>query len=394
MKPDKSHHKKLKLNPQKVSGGLKMVSGKRIASDFKVFSRGYLRNRFGLFFGLIFPVILILIFGAIFSGGSSGTINVYVQNQDTKAPPQADIASQFITALNSSSTIRVITVNATEDFPKYLADHSASDGIVIPENFSANYLAGHQVNVTVYGNPTSASSGIVSGTVNGYANYFNLNYYQKNAVPIIGIESATVNTQQTKYIDFLIPGLIGFSILTSPMFSLVNISSEYKKTKLFKQLSLTPLTKMEWLTSKMLWYIVLTIIGFILMVGVGVFAFGAHVTLTAGLIPFLVLGPMLFAALGMLVGTVTKSPETAGVVGNIVTFPMMFLSGTFFPISTMPQYLQTLAHILPLFYVIEGLNNVMVYGNAIGALIDFAVVAVITAIFFGLAVKLFKWRED
>ena len=370
-----------------------MISGKRIASDFKVFSRGYLRNKFGLFFGLIFPVILILIFGAIFSGGSSGTINVYVQNQDVNAPPQADIASQFLTALNSSTTIRVITVNAT-DFSKYLADHSVSDGIIIPENFSADYLAGHQVNVTVYGNPSSGSSGIVSGTVNGYANYFNLNYYKQNATPIIGIKSATVNTQQTKYIDFLIPGLIGFSILTSPMFSLVNISSEYKKTKLFKQLSLTPLTKMEWLTSKVLWYIVLTIAGFLLMVGVGIFAFGAHVTLSAGLIPFLILGPMLFAALGMLVGTVTKSPETAGVIGNIVTFPMMFLSGTFFPISTMPQYLQTTAHVLPLFYVIEGLNNVMVYGNLTGALIDFAVLAVITTVIFGLAVKLFKWRED
>jgi ABC-2 type transport system permease protein len=130
------------------------------------------------------------------------------------------------------------------------------------------------------------------------------------------------------------------------------------------------------------------------MVGVGVFAFGAHVTLSIGLIPFLVLGPMLFAALGMLVGTVTKSPETAGVIGNIVTFPMMFLSGTFFPISTMPQYLQTLAHVLPLFYIIEGLNNVMVYGNITGALIDFAVVIAITAVIFGLAVRLFKWRED
>ena len=105
-----------------------------------------------------------------------------------------------------------------------------------------------------------------------------------------GITSATVNTQQTKYIDFLIPGLIGFSILTSPMFSLVNISSEYKKTKLFKQLSLTPLTKMEWLISKMIWYIVLTIAGFLLMVGVGIFAFGAHVAITPWLIPFLSLG--------------------------------------------------------------------------------------------------------
>ncbi len=110
--------------------------------------------------------------------------------------------------------------------------------------------------------------------------------------------------------------------------------------------------------------------------------FGAHVTLTVWLIPFLVLGPMLFASLGMLVGTVTKNPETAGVIGNIVTFPMMFLSGTFFPISIMPQYLQTIAHVLPLFYIIEGLNNVMVYGNYMGAVIDLAVVAVITAVIF------------
>jgi ABC-2 type transport system permease protein len=368
-----------------------MVSGKRILSDFKVFSRGYLRNKFGLFFGLIFPVILILIFGAIFAGGGSSTVSVYAQNQDNGAFGQ-DIGASFLSALNESTTIRVITINASENFPDYLAAHSASDGIIIPQNFSAEYIAGHSVNVTVYGNPTASTSGIVSGTVSGYANYFNLQRF--NGTMVIGLSSATVSAQQTKYIDFLIPGLIGFSILTSPMFSLVNISSEYKKTKLFKQLSLTPLTKMEWLISKMMWYIVLTIAGFLLMVGVGIFAFNAHVALTPWLIPFLVLGPMLFASLGMLVGTVTKNPETAGVIGNIVTFPMMFLAGTFFPISSMPQYLQTFAHILPLFYVTEGLNNAMVYGNISGTIIDIAVLAIITVVIFALAVKLFKWRED
>ena len=353
-----------------------------------MFSRGYLRNKFGLFFGLIFPVILILIFGAIFSS-NSGTINVYAQNQDT-----GPLGLQFLTAINSSSTVKAITVDPSENFSQYLAAHSASDGIIVPANFSADYLAGHQVNVTVYGNPTTTSSSIVSQTVAGVINYFNLNYYKQNATPIIGITSTTVNTEQTKYVDFLIPGLIGFSILVSPMFSLVNISSEYKKTKLFKQLSLTPLTKMEWLTSKIMWYIVLTIASFLLMVAVGIVAFGAHVTLTVGLIPFLIVGPTLFASLGMLVGTVTKDPETAGVIGNIVTFPMMFLSGTFFRISIMPTYLQNIAHILPLFYVIEGLNNVMVYGNFTGALIDITVVVAITIIFFIAAARLFKWRED
>ena len=373
-----------------------MVSIRRIASDFRVFSRGYLRNKFGLFFGLVFPVMLILIFGAIFSGNSSGSINVYVQNQDTGpfSTPQLDIATQFMDAINSSGTVLLLPVNASENFSDYLADHSASDGIVLPNGFSATYLAGQQVNVTVYGNPTTSTNGIVSGTVYGVITYFNLKYYNPNANPIIGITSTTVNTEQTIYVDFLIPGLIGFSILISPMFSLVNISSEYKKTKLFKQLSLTPLTKMEWLASKVIWYITLSTFSFLLMVGVGVFVFGAHITLTLWFIPFLILGPTLFASLGMLVGTVTKNPETAGVIGNIVTFPMMFLSGTFFPISIMPQYLQSIAHILPLFYIIEGLNNVMVYGNYSGALIDLAVVTVITVVIFLAAIRLFKWRED
>jgi len=369
---------------------------KRTFADFKVFSRGYLRNRFGLFFGLIFPVILILIFGAIFSGTSNSSISVYVQNQDTGpfASPQMNIAQQFINQLNSSGVIKITLVPNSDNFTKYLSSQSASEGIIIPENFSVNYLAGTPVNVIVYSNPTLSTSSAVDQLINGIANYFNLNYYKQNAKPIIGITQATVSPHQTKYIDFLVPGLIGFAILISPMFSLVNISSDYKKTKLFKQLSLTPLTKMEWLASKILWYIVLSVISFFLMVAVGIYLYGASITLTPWLIPFLLIGPTLFAALGMLVGTVTKSPETAGVIGNVVTFPMMFLSGTFFPISIMPAYLQTLAHVFPLFYIIEGLNNVMVYSNYTGAILDLAVTALITVVIFVAAVRLFKWRED
>jgi ABC-2 type transport system permease protein len=74
---------------------------------------------------------------------------------------------------------------------------------------------------------------------------------------------------------------------------------------------------------------------------------------------------------------------------------MMFLSGTFFPISTMPEYLRNFAHVLPLYYIVEGLNNVMVYGNIFpGALIDIGITTVITVIVFVAAAKLFKWRED
>jgi ABC-type multidrug transport system permease subunit len=60
----------------------------------------------------------------------------------------------------------------------------------------------------------------------------------------------------------------------------------------------------------------------------------------------------------------------------------------------MPEYLRSIAHVLPLFYIVEGLNNVMVYGNYSAALVDIAVIAVITVVIFVAAAKLFKWRED
>ena len=230
-------------------------------------------------------------------------------------------------------------------------------------------------------------------------NAFNLQAVRNNLpevqkIPTIGVSGTTVKSTGTKEIDFLIPGLIGFSVLISPMFAMVNISSQYKRDKLFKQLSLTPLTKAEWLLSKVLWYIMVTFGAFILLTLVGVYAFGAQITLSVYVIPFLILGPFLFVSLGMLVGTISNSPESAAVVGNLITFPMMFLSGTFFPVSTMPQFLQSVAHVLPLFYVIDGLINVMTYGNIGAALVDMAIVFVISVVVFSLAVRFFKWRED
>jgi ABC-2 type transport system permease protein len=371
-----------------------MVSAKRIYADFKVYSRGYLRNKFGLFFGLVFPVILIMIFGAIFSGGGSGTINVYAQNKDTgvEVPGQVlNVSTQYLEAINSTGTLKVITVDNSLNFTDYMSKNAIENGLIIPEDFTAAYVTYQPVNVTVYTNPSGSTGGTVLGVVGAINNQFNLAAF--NGSTVISTTQETVGAQES-YIDFLVPGLIGFDILVNPMFSLVEISSIYKKNKLFKQLSLTPLTKMEWLVAKILWYIVLSSASFLLMAAVGIILFGANITLTPWLIPFLFLGPMLFASLGMLVGTVTKNPETAGVIGNAVTFPMMFLSGTFFPIAFMPEYLQTFAHVLPLFYVVEGLNNVMVYQNYMGAVVDLAVIAVITLVVFVLAVKLFKWRED
>lgn len=330
-------------------------------------------------------------FGAIFSGNNSGPIPVYVQNNDASSPA-SQVSAGFIDALNATNTMQLTMVPPGVNFTEYAIDHSAGAGIVIPSGFGADFIKGTAVNVTVYGNPTSSTTGIVEGVTSAVVNSFNL--HRVNGTAVLGISQQSVVSKSYKYIDYLVPGLIGFSVLTSPMFALVNISSQYKRDKVFKQLSLTPLTKTEWLLSKIIWYVVLTVLSFVLMSTIGVALLGAHISYSLGIIPFLLLGPFLFVSLGMLVGTVSKSVESAAVVGNLVTFPMMFLSGTFFPVTTMPDYLQTIAHVLPLFYVIDGLNNVMLYSNYGGALVDLGILAVLSVAVFALAVRFFKWRED
>jgi ABC-2 type transport system permease protein len=370
------------------------VNGRRIAADLKITARGYLRNPVALFFALVFPLILILLFGLIFSGGGGGPVTVYAQNFDHASP--ASLA--FLSALNNTSAVRIQMVSTSVgNLSTYLGQNGDAVGLVIPAGFQANYSHGWPVHVTLFTNPQAASSaGIAVGAVQGVANAFNLARTCPSGqnCDIVSIANQNVGSNVYTYIDYLIPGLIGFSILTSPMFSMVDVTSSYRKEGLFRQLSLTPLTRAEWLTSRILWYILLTLLSAAIMLSIGLGIFGAHVTVSWEILPFLVLGPFFFVALGMLAGSAAKTPESAAVIGNIVTFPMMFLTGTFFPVSEFPPALQLVARILPLYYVIDGMNQVMLFGNLHAAGVDLLVIFLASVVVFVLAIGLFRWRDE
>ncbi|MFI5417990.1 MAG: ABC transporter permease [Candidatus Lutacidiplasmatales archaeon] len=366
------------------------MNPKRILADLTVFGTGYVRNPIGLFFSLAFPIILIVLFGYIFGHSNSSAVPLTVENLDHHS--NASVA--FLAALNATGVVQVNVVDPQfGNFSDYLTANDHTVGLVIPAGFDAAYRNHSAAAVDLFTDPADpSSSGTVDYAVAGTLNAFNLRAF--GGTPFLSAHAYQVGSPVYKYIDYLVPGLIGFSILTSPMFAMVDITSTYRKEGLFRQLSLTPLTKGEWLASKIGWYVLLTFVSAALMVGIGEAAFGAHVTLTLGLVPFLVLGPFLFVSLGMLAGSVAKSPESAAVIGNIVSFPMMFLSGTFFPVSGFSPPLQTVAHALPLFYVIDGMNQVMLYNNVGHALTDAAIISVSCVVVFVAAITAFRWRES
>jgi ABC-2 type transport system permease protein len=365
------------------------MNGRRIRSYFVAFAKGYLRNPIGLFFTLVFPVILILIFGALFANSGSSAVPLYVENLDHNS-----LASvSFLKALNETGAIHVNVISPNAgNLSAFLAKNSKTAGLLIPAGFQAALANKTPVNVVVYTNPSAASqAGIVIGAVSGVESAFNLK--EAGGTVVLSSSFLNVGSQIYNYIDYLIPGLIGFSILTSPMFSMVDISSSWKRDKLFRQLSLTPLTRAEWLTAAMSWYVLLAVVAAFVMIFVGRSVFGAHVSVVPWMFPFLAAGPVLFVSLGLLAGSVARSPETAAVIGNVILFPMMFLSGTFFPVSGFPAYLQTVAHVLPLYYVIDGLNEGILFANGSGALRDILVVVGVAAFLFVAAVRVFSWHE-
>ena len=366
------------------------MNGRRIAADIQIVARGYYRNPAALFFSLIFPLILISLFGLIFSAGSS-PVTLYTEDLD-----HSHASQQFLSALNNTSAVKVSIVTlGNQSFSSWLGQNGYAVGLVIPVGFGGDIRNHTPVNVTVYTDPQDAADGgIVLGAVAGVANGFNLGLSCATNCVVVSVAQSVVGSQIYRYIDYLIPGLIGFSILTSPMFSMVDVTASYRKEGLFRQLSLTPLTRAEWLASRILWYTLLTFASAVIVVGIGYGLFHAHVSLTAGLLPFLIVGPFFFVSLGMLAGSVAPTPESAAVIGNIITFPMMFLSGTFFPVSEFPPYLQTFARILPLYYVIDGMNQVMLFQNQARALEDLLIVLVAGIVVFLLAIRLFRWRDD
>jgi ABC-2 type transport system permease protein len=361
----------------------------RVMVYFPAFAKGYIRNPLGLFMSLIFPVILILVFGAVFSNAGTSQVPLTVENLDHNSPASVS----FLSALNATGEVSVSMVSSdVENLSTYLADHDLSAGLVIPAGFAADLANRTPVHLLVFTNPSSASeAGIVMGAIQGVANGENLRL--AGGSEVVTTVELNVGSQVYRYIDYLVPGLIGFSVLVSPMFSMVNVSSTWKRDKLFRQLSLTPLSRSEWLAATFLWYVLLAFVSTALLLGVGRVLFGAHVTLTLLTLPFLVVGPILFVSIGLLAGSVSSTPESAAVVGNIITFPMMFLSGTFFPVSLFPSWLMAIAHVLPLFYIIDGLNAAMVFDNTSGALVDLLIVVVLAIVFAVVATRAFSWRE-
>lgn len=199
--------------------------------------------------------------------------------------------------------------------------------------------------------------------------------------------------QPPQYLVEVVPGLVGFSILTDSLFTVTNMTSKYRLMNIFSQISLTPLKKSEWLISVFAWHLIIAFISLAIILGIGHFAYSVPVTLNIWVPVFVIFGSLLFVSLGLLIGSVSNSVETSSLASNAVGFPMMVLAGTFFPASLLPWFLQDVVKVLPLYYFIQGLSDVTSASGGNQGLLYLGILIAISLSIFVVASRLFRWRE-
>ena len=361
----------------------------RASAYFVLHAKSYMRSRSALFFQLAFPVILILLFGAIFSGSSYSPSTLIVQNESPSS-----VSWGVVSVINESGLFKVHVIPESENLTKYIATNSVEAALQIPSNFTTNLYSGGKGYVILEGhsNPTVAS--VDYQTLNGI--FTEINFRSSNTTQKLVLSSQIAIGNTGKTINYYVPGLIGFTVL-STMFNMVYTVPNYRREKLFRQLSFSGLTKSEWITANMMFSFVMLILSDVILVAIGIYVFGASLVLnvqtvlTSALIIFG--GLFFFTSVGILAGLVSDNEETVSVVGNLVMFPMMFLSGVFFPLTFAPAYLVTISKFLPLTYFINSLISVLDYGNISSVTLQILWLLLGSAILFIIAVSLFSWKQ-
>jgi len=365
----------------------------RILSDIIGFGKQYLRSKVGAFFGFIFPILLVLLFGAIFTTGGDQKVTLPVQNLDDGPYSEA-----FMENLTSTGLVKIEEIPRDADLTDYIEDESLTVALLIPSDFSERVQAIIDDNatgfatVTLYADMSQASTyGTAQAAVETAA--VNMSFSLSQTRPVVLPAPPQSIKEGFEYMDFFLPGVVGITVMTNSLFSMSSLCGEYRQRNYFKLLATTKLRKYEWLVSKFLFYSIILLASLLTTFAVAKLAFGIHATLTPLALVMIPAGAFVFVSMGMLLGVVVKDPESSVAIANAIGFPMMFLSGSFFPISSFPGFLQGVATVMPLTYFNNGLRDTMVYGNSVSTLMNLGVIIVLGAVFFVLASKLMSWKE-
>jgi ABC-2 type transport system permease protein len=209
--------------------------------------------------------------------------------------------------------------------------------------------------------------------------------------PLVVVEE--VAGRNLGYIDFLVPGILGLTVMQLGLFSVAFGFVQLKTTGTLRRLFATPTSPGYFLGAQVSSRLIIAIVQVLILLGVGL-AFGVQLVGSILVVLALaVVGSIVFLAMGFGVAGWAKNENQAAPVANLISLPMMFLSGSFFPREAMPEFLQQVTRFLPLTYLNDALRAVINDGAGLDVIgTDVIGLAVWAVIAFAIATRLFKWE--
>jgi ABC-type multidrug transport system permease subunit len=205
-----------------------------------------------------------------------------------------------------------------------------------------------------------------------------------------------VTGKALRYVDWLFPGILGMNMMFSCLFGVGYVVLRYRKSGFLKRLHATPLTAFEFLTAQVLSRLTLiVVVTLILYLGIGAII-GFHSAGNPALLALLaLLGALSMIALGLTIAARFSSEELVGGLLNILTWPMMLLSGIWFSLEGSPRWVQLVAHAFPLTHLLEAARAVMLDGAGLAQIApNLLYLAATTLVFLAFGAWSFRWRID
>ena len=367
------------------------------------------RNRLGLVLLIVMPLFMMIMVGFIYpSNGTISDLKIGLVNEDSPfnsstAPSQAFLMG--LTQINDQTHMLVITnVSSQGDLKDLVQRGELEGGILIPGNFSQSLLSGQQGTLIIVSDESNPQiSATIQAALTGVFNAMSQQLAVNNVAPLNATNSLAVvqpyNVQtqgvvsgHPSYFDFIAPGIMAMTVMMSVMTGLPVAISQEKEIGTMDGMMVAPVNRLSILLGKTMAQTGRGLIQGVIILALAIGIFGVAIQGNILLVfALLLLGVFSFVGLGIVITSFTKDQETAQMLMMTLMFPMMFLSGVFFPIQQMPWYMQDISKVLPLTYASDALRKVMVLGAGIPQIsTELIILIVFGIIMIAIALPVFR----
>lgn len=354
-------------------------------SLIKASLQAILKTPSAIFFAFAFPLIFILVFGFM---GSGGSFSVHVATA-----PGSDTSSQLYAILHNIPVLKW-SAKDTATINKMLKQGDIAATIDIQKQ-----PAGTKPEYKILINAASSEVDKAQQLKNIIASVIQQQDPEiiKRQEEMVKIDMHVSAVRDYKAIDFILPGQLSFSLLASGVFGTAFVFFNLRNTLVLKRFFATPVRKEIIVVSEGIARMLFQLVSVVVIIGLGYFVFGF--TLNNGFVTFLnmfficALSILIFMGFGFIVGSVAKSDATIPIVSNMIVMPQMLLAGTFFSIDNFPNWMQPFCKALPLTFLNDALRKMSFEGAGFWAVrMDVLALLVWGVIIYAVAGKVFKWE--